>query len=1113
MRTVILIGLCIWLLPACFGQNAQIMGRITDPSDAVMPDVQVEIANARTGMVRKTQTNSEGYYSAPLLTPGEYRMLVQASGFKPRSRDRIILNVDQVLRIDYSMEVGSVTETVEVTAAQPLLESGDANFGQVVTQRSVDALPLNGRDPMFLLSLTPGVTTNAGFGSDRNWERGQFTVGGGRMLEQEVLLDGAPNTSSDVNYLLYIPPVDSTEEFKVLANPVSAEYGRTGGGVVSMISKSGTNEYHGVAYEFHRNSALDANQFFNNRGGLPKTSFRRHQFGANMGGRIRRDRTFFFADFEGFREAIPSTLISSVPTAAQKAGDFSSTFAQNGRLITIHDPLTLVERSAGAYERSPFPGNRIPAGRLNPVAMAAAKYYPEPNTAGAATTGLNNYIAPEKLLGDKNKYGVKIDHVLGNSSRLSGRYSTQAGTRKVPGRWDSVAAPDRRDIRDTFHSAVITNIHSLSPTAILEVRTSYSRGVGDQLSPSRGFDPATLGFASGFVAAANKFFPTFSPGDVTGLGNQFINIQPRETYGTVASLTKIAGAHTIKAGGDMRLQRFHRYQDSQMAGAFSFGRLFTQGPNPLQANANAGYGFASFLLGAGSGGQISHIAGLSLQSWYHALYVQDDWKITSRLTLSLGLRYDVNRGPTERYDRLAWLDLDAPSPMSGQVGLPLRGQLQYLGTGGNRRNQLLTDWNNFAPRGGLAYRFKDNTVLRMGYGIFFVPVLTRDFGSIGFNTQTPWVATLDNLRQADTLQDPFPKGFNFPSNTRDPLTNVGFAIAGQLSSEPVGYAQQWHVSIQRQFAPALMVETSYWGNKGTKLGFGVGFEENFLPNQFLALGTELNRLVENPFFGLIPSGTLSGPQVARRQLLLPFPQYTSVRRESPMAASSIFHGFTVKAERRATSDLSFTGSYSLSKVIGDSSARIFDSGPIQNMQDRRAERHLLDSDVPQRLVGAVVWDLPFGRNRRFGSGIGPVWNHLFGGWRLSGITTFQSGIPVALGRPVVNTGKSAKLDSPTINRWFDTSVFQPAAPFTFGNVGPALPDVRQDGIGNIDFTLSKDVAIRELFRLQFRTDFFNAFNSPQFGAPSGSVTSAAFGQVTSQANAPRQIQLGMKLYW
>jgi len=373
MRLLIIIGLGICAVPACFGQNAQITGRITDPSEAVMPNVQVEVSNVRTGVVRKTETNTEGYYSVPLLPPGEYRLSVQAPGFAQRSRDRIVLNVDQVVRLDFAMEVGVVSAAVEVSAAPPLLESGDANLGQVVTQRSVDALPLNGRDPMYLMSLTPGVTTNAGFASDRNWERGQFSIGGGRMLEQEVLLDGAPNTSSDVNYLLYIPPVDSTEEFKVLANPLSAEYGRTGGGVVSMVSKSGTNQYHGVAYEFHRNSALDANQFFNNRSGLPKTSFRRHQFGANIGGRIVKDKTFFFADFEGFREAIPSTLISSVPTTAQRAGDFSGTFAQDGRLITIYDPLTLVERAAGTSAvRLPATGSPPTAGirwRLQPPSI------------------------------------------------------------------------------------------------------------------------------------------------------------------------------------------------------------------------------------------------------------------------------------------------------------------------------------------------------------------------------------------------------------------------------------------------------------------------------------------------------------------------------------------------------------------------------------------------------------------------------------------------------------------------------------------------------------------------------------------------------------------------
>jgi hypothetical protein len=377
------------------------------------------------------------------------------------------------------------------------------------------------------------------------------------------------------------------------------------------------------------------------------------------------------------------------------------------------------------------------------------------------------------------------------------------------------------------------------------------------------------------------------------------------------------------------------------------------------------------------------------------------------------------------------------------------------------------------------------------------------------------VATVDSLNVENYLRDPFPRGFNLPRADRDPATNVGFGIDGYIGSEPVGYAQQWNFSVQRQLASDILVDASYWGNKGTKLAYGSGFQENYLPQQYLELGARLNDRVTNPFFGLIPSGSLSGTTVTRRQLLLQFPQYTSVLRTSPSAASSIYHAFTLKVEKRATRDFSLLGSYTLSKIIGDSSGRLGGGGVsgIQNMENRRAERHLLSIDVPQRLVAGFVYDLPVGRGRRAGGGMHPALNAIAGGWRLSSITTFQSGFPIDISRPSVNNGRSAKLDSPNIQRWYDTSVFAPAPPFTFGNVGPTLPDVRMDGVRNLDLTIAKDFRFRERYRLQFRTDFFNTTNTPQFGEPVGNVTSAAFGQITTQANEPRQIQFALKLYW
>ncbi|MCI0625345.1 MAG: TonB-dependent receptor, partial [Acidobacteria bacterium] len=629
-----------------------------------------------------------------------------------------------------------------------------------------------------------------------------------------------------------------------------------------------------------------------------------------------------------------------------------------------------------------------------------------------------------------------------------------------------------------------------------------------------GFDLKTLRFPQNFVDFAQPFIPMFNISGVTSLGRNRSLIQPRETPAGSVSLSKQLSKHFLKFGADLRKYQFNVNRNLNSSGTFNFGANFTQGPNPFQSSADAGLGLASFLLGAGAGGSIFKEAALSLYRYYNAYYIQDDWKVTPRLTVNLGLRYDLNIGTRERFDRLNSLNLDAPSPLSEKVGFPLRGILEFRGQG-TSRDLFELDKNDFAPRFGLAYQWSQNTVVRAGYGVFYVPLIAiNNTGTQGFEADTPWVTSLDGLTPLNLLSNPFPQGFNVAKGDRSPLTDVGTGIASSVRSNRTGYTQQWNLSIQRQFRNNLLVDVAYLGNKGTKLT-GASHQLNQLPNRFLELGPALNQLVDNPFFGVIPSGPLSGRQVARRQLLLPFPQYTSVSSAEPSWASSIYHAATLKVEKRAAEGLSLLASYTVGKQIDDSSSNRGWGGAdsILDHENRRAERSLADLDVPQRLVLSYVLDLPVGRGKRFGTDLHPVANALVGNWSFSGIATFQSGQLVRVSRPSVNNGRSAKLDNRTLERWFDTSAFLPAAPFTFGNVGPLLPDVRADGINNFDFSLAKNFLLRERFRVQFRGEFFNAFNTPQFGLPTPSVTSSTFGVVSSQLNAPRAIQFGLQVYW
>jgi outer membrane receptor protein involved in Fe transport len=1097
-------------------QTAQVTGHVTDSSGGAVPGVTVTITNLATGVLRTSVANAEGYYTVPLLPPGQYRVDIQMDGFAPITRTGVVLVAEQIARIDFVLKIGDRTEQVTV-AAQAVLETDKSGVGTTVTERSIRELPLNVRDPTGLVALTPGVITVGQFGNGggqdvgRNFFKADFRVGGGRNRGQEVLFDGVSDSTGDRSFIAYIPPVDATQEFKVDVNGFSAEFGRTTGGILSVVSRSGTNSYSGTAYEFYRNSAFDAKNFFTKLRDLPRPDFSRHQAGGVGGGPILKDRTFFFAAYEGLRQDVPLTLLSTVPTLAQRGGDFSQTFDAQGRLIAIYDPLSGVRQPNGQVVRQQFPGNRIPANRLDPVALNVLKNYPEPNQAGDAITGANNYASTNNQSTKSNNYSGRVDHNLSENHRIFGRFSYQRSDQQTAQQWPGPSAPGARTVIDRYYHIVAGDTLILSPTLTFDVKAGFARAHANQVSPE--FDFTSLGFPASFNDIAPAKFPIFNISDINSIGNGFLNNQPRNTYTLVGQVNKQAGRHFFKMGLDYRVYQFNAYQNDNAAGSFSFTRGMTQGPVANVSSVSAGQGVASFLLGAGANGTIDHISGLALQRKYYALFLQDDWRLSDRLTVNAGLRYDITTGQTERYDRLTWFDLDAPNPLAAQTGLPLKGALEFVGQDGNGRDQIATDWNNVAPRAGLAYQLNSRTVARAGYGMFYVPMVVFATGSLGFNTSTPWVASVDGgLTPSNYLSNPFPQGFNLPTDARNPLANIGQGLSGYVRNEPVGYTQQWNVSVQRDLGLGITTDVTYMGNKGKNLQWGSGIEENALDPQYLALGNALNDLVPNPFFGVIRTGALSGPTVTRRQLLLPYPEYTSVRRQFPMEASSIYHALAVKAERRAANGVTLLASYVYSKLTDDSSTQ--DGGTaIVNPYDLRAERSTSEFDVPHRLVVSAVYELPFGAGRRFGRGWSPLVDGLLGGWTASGIVTFQSGYPIIIGRPAVTDGRDPALENPTYQKWFDTSVFSPAAPFTFGNVSRTTPAVRTDGIRNMDLTVSKYVPLGGRVKVQVRADVFNVLDRTQFAGPNTSVTNAAFGTISSQANGPREVQLGVKLYW
>ena len=1112
---------------------AQITGTVTDPTGSAIPGAEVRVQNLATNIVYRGESNVQGIFRFQALSPGSFRLEAESTGFKKFTQGPLTVQVGDILPVEISLEVGDVTEVVEVSGTAIALESETASLGDVITGRAIDQLPIGIKDSFQLVFLAPGVVRgrvapSSSQPDERLQSRTSFKISGGRDFAQEILLDGMPNSGVDFGSAAYVPNPGMTAEFKVHTNSFSAEYGRTTGGVVEMVTKSGGADFHGGAYWYHRNTPFDANNFFNNRSGTPRPELRRHQYGANIGGpipyRSTSQKSFFFFSYEGLRLATPQSGQLTVPTAAQREGDFSQTFYSSGgspALISIYDPLTLTAGADGALLRTPFAGNRIPASRFDAVARNVVGLYPMPNIPGDAITSIRNYGFSGSRSVSTDNTSVRGDHNFGPDNRLFVRHSRVHYVR------DSFRAFEAHNVGnndDIGHQGVIRDTHVFSPTVTVDASYSYTRHYTSEFCPSLGYDLTTIGLPQSLASFGRPCIPFFSASGMSTVGRGRFLSQPRVTKSYTANVSKQFSRHFLKAGFQSRNYTFSLIRNLNPSGTFSFNDNFTRGPDPFLGTRDAGFGFASLLLGMGSGGGVFKENPLSLQRLYTSAYVQDDWKVTSRLTLNLGLRYVVDRGTREWHDRLSGLDLDVRSPLSDQLDFDVYGIQSYRGEG-NPRDLSAVDLNNFGPRIGLAYKLTDDTALRIGYGLFYSPqIAINNVGTQGFETTTPWIATQDGGLTAEaTLSDPFPNGFNLPTVDRDPLGQVGFGLNSSTDDDRIGYSQQWNLSIQHQFGRDLLVDAAYVGSKGTKLPWGDGLQANFVPNAALDLGpAELNRQVANPFQGVItnPSSRLSRGTVPYRQLLLPFPQYTSIVRSYVAAASSIYHSAQMKVTKRAASGLHLMASYTISKQIDDSSVMRgwldTNGGGPANWENLRLERAVSTMDTPQRLVVSYIYDLPVGRSQAVGRNWSKPVDAILGGWQLAGITTFQSGRPVNINRRSLSTGQSAKLSNPTIDRWFDTSAFElvPTVGLaSLGNVGRTLPDVRSHGTANFDITLAKRWAMLEdRLNWQIRAEFLNAFNTPQFNFPGNNPRAArTFGVVRSTANTPRSVQFGIVL--
>jgi hypothetical protein len=1139
--------------------TGSILGYVRDSSGAVMPNVTVRAIETATNADRSGVSNESGFFEIALLPPGTYRVQARQTGFKIFSREELKLDTGLKLRIDVLMSPGDVSEVIEVTGETPLLETSSSTVAQLIDNTKVTRIPLSNRNLLQLINLIPGVNdfgAGAAPATSGSVAFGRWSSNGGQVNSNEFMLDGATAILANMNAASIIPTLDAIEEFKIHTNAMSAEFGRTGGAVVNATYKSGTNQLHGVVYDFWRNRALNANTWLNNRSGRTRDFTNIHTFGYTAGGPVvlpkvynGRNKTFFFHNFEGYRDVLPTRSLLTVPTPAEKQGNFSNRRLANGSLITVYDPLstTPVPNQANRYTRQAFPGNIVPANRMDPVGRNLVSYYPDPNTPPADPfTNVQNFIAAPSGYNRQNAWSIKVDHNLTANQRLFFRYSHSdqgGGAANLYGPQPACttclrqqnpagAFSARGGGSDLFiypKNAVGGYTNALSPTLVLDMRYSLNRQLLSRLPQSTGFDITALGFPRSL--AASSFYPVFPPVSVEnfeGLGTRSNGDLLRRgdiTHALQGSLTKIRGSHTLKFGGDFRNFRYFDIQAVDVTPSFSFNRTWTQ-QDPFAASPSAGWGLASLLLGTPAGGNHRYPGSIAIQYFYGAAYLQDDWRVTDRLTLNLGIRWDIETPFTERFNRSSTFDLNVQSAATQRYA-PAVGGLQFMSKDIASRYRQNVDRNNWNPRIGLAYKATEKTVLRAAYGIFYQPNLMNGYGAIafgatGFDGDTPFVASIDGgLTPFRFLRDPFPDGFNLPpGSSLGAATLIGQNIITQRRDVVSPYSQQYNFGFQHEIRNWL-VDVGYVGSHGLKQFINVMM--NQLPIDLYARGADLRRQVANPFLGLVPRGAFAAATLNSGQLLLPFPQFTDVQNNNQSSGNMNYNSLQTKVERRFARGYTVLASYTWAKNIGDVGERYWQGTGVQNQYNLRAERGLSPIDIPHRLTLAYVWELPFGKGKTIGGGAGRGLNLLIGGWQINGVTTFQSGTPLAIGNPVnqlgfgagtrpVNLGRSARLPESqrTPDRWFDTTVFAQPAPFTFGNTTRYSPDLRGPGINSWTTGFFKDASISERVFLQFRAEFFNLFNHPLWRAPGVTVDTPLFGRVTSKTGN-RSGQLAMKV--
>lgn len=1130
-----------------------ITGTVTDPQGAVVPQAQIYVEEGATGSRFTTASNAEGLYTAPFLAPGVYRVTVEKVGFQRHLAQNIEVTAGRTVAINVRLELGNTTEAVTVSGEAPLVQASDANVDQIVSTREVDNLMLNGRVPMALAWTAYGVAAPQNTQLDRPFDNSTpagISIGGAPSGANELELNGVPNNQSGSS-LAYNPPLDAVAEVQVQTLPIDAANGHANGGTVNVVLKSGTNAFHGSLYEYNRVSTLTAINFFNNLQGVGRQPSYFNQWGGMFNGPLifpkifnGRNKAFILFAYEGVKDRVDEPVYSTVFTPAERNGDFSALLPL-GSNYTIYDPASGVV-SGSTVARTPFPNNVLPPSSLNPVAQAYVKaFYPLPDTAGTANFE-NNYFAPAN--GEANFFNnvlSRLDLNLSDKHKIyfMGRHNTRDGSgQSALGGPLTQLYSQGGSYRINF-GATVDDVYSFNPTTVLNMRLNWTDYYQITANYSLGYDITTLGFPQALKnEAAQAVLPQVNIGPYTtnnnysGLGVSGEGPSRWDVYQFFSSLTKVSGRHTLSFGGDLRQTRLTALSAGYPSGTYTFSTNWTRGPLATASGAPIGQEGASFLLGLPTSGGIDVNSPSTLRAGYYALFVQDNFHVSSNLTLNLGLRWEKETPTTDVYNRTVNGFSDAASPIAAAaiaayaqhpiaqipVGrFQVNGGLLFAGPGNRQLYQ--TSNRHFAPRFGFAWTpplGRHSMVVRGGVGLMYAPLGDTGNNLTGFNQNTPFNPTNNNyLTPAATLSNPFPAGIQYPAGAAAGMaTYLGQSVSFYNPHELEPYSIRWDFDIQKELLKNLLFQAGYIGNHTVHLQ--VNHSLDYIPPQYLstepyrdaaqnATVSLLSGSVANPFYNLIPGVNLgTASTVALSQLLQPYPQFTGVTEQALNDGSSYYHSLNLRLEKRYSQGLTVGANFAYSKLIDQNTLlNSFDPSPVKS----------LDS-IDRPLRGSVVasYELPVGKGKPFASGAPRVVNQIIGGWVINGVFTKQSGAVLSWGN-VIYLGGPVGVSPTNIYHTFNTSVFDTKSadqltdnirnfPTTFGNL-------RADGVDNVDASMIKNFTLHERLRIQFRAEFFNALNHPQFSAPNLSPTSATFGTITGQSNNTREIQFALRMLW